>query len=149
MNERGRMGSGMSGCAGVCLRLVSACRSPELHLPPVTVDFGTSRGHDGGVLDILLLIARALALACRGHHELVLENLALRQQPRALQHTVRRPRLQRLDRVFWIILASCWQRLAHRNRARPAGDGRAVASRVAPATVGPMLAPSTTRSPHR
>jgi hypothetical protein len=31
-------------------------------------------------------------LACRGHHELILENLALRQQLRALQRTMKRPR---------------------------------------------------------
>jgi hypothetical protein len=33
-----------------------------------------------GVMEMIVLIARALALACRGHQELVLENLALRQQ---------------------------------------------------------------------
>jgi hypothetical protein len=32
------------------------------------------------VLNLLILIGRGLALAFRGHHELVLENLALRQQ---------------------------------------------------------------------
>jgi hypothetical protein len=38
---------------------------------------------DDRVLEIIVLIARALALACRGHQELVLENIALRQQLRA------------------------------------------------------------------
>jgi hypothetical protein len=55
-------------------------------------------------------MARALALACRGHRELVLENIALRQQLKALQRTVRRPRPQRRDRVFWILLANTWRR---------------------------------------
>jgi hypothetical protein len=32
------------------------------------------------VLELLILIGRGFALAFRGHHELVLENLALRQQ---------------------------------------------------------------------
>ena len=32
------------------------------------------------VLEMIVVLIRALALACRGHHELVLENLALRQQ---------------------------------------------------------------------
>src|SRR5829696_7006240 len=48
-------------------------------------------GHDNPVLATILWIARALALACRGHHELVLENLALRQQLHALTRTRTRP----------------------------------------------------------
>jgi len=32
------------------------------------------------VLDMTFLLVRAPALACSGHHELVLENFALRQQ---------------------------------------------------------------------
>lgn len=51
-------------------------------------------GHDGRVLETVLLIARALALACRGHHELVLEHIALRQQLHALRRTVRRRALR-------------------------------------------------------
>ena len=31
------------------------------------------------VLEMIVVLVRALALACRGHHELVLEHLALRQ----------------------------------------------------------------------
>jgi putative transposase len=72
--------------------------------------FSTLRGHDHGALELLLLIARALVLACRGHHELVLENLALRQQVRTLQRAVKRPRLRGRDRAFWILLAHCWKR---------------------------------------
>jgi putative transposase len=72
--------------------------------------FAHSRGEDRRVPDTLLLIARALALACRVHRELILENLALRQQLRALQRSVKRPRLRRRDRIFWIALAGCWRR---------------------------------------
>lgn len=54
---------------------------------------------------MILVLVRALALACRGHHELVLENLALRQQLNALRRTGTRPQLRRRDRLFWIILA--------------------------------------------
>ena len=43
----------------------------------VHVDLRTNNHHDPGMLDLLFLIGRALALGCRGHHELVLENLAL------------------------------------------------------------------------
>jgi hypothetical protein len=70
--------------------------------------FAGHAGHDGHVLDIVLLIARALA--CRGHHEVVLENLALRQQLHAVRRTGRPPRLQHRDRVFWILLSTVWRR---------------------------------------
>jgi len=61
------------------------------------------------VLETILLSVRALALACRGHHELVLENIALRQQLSALKRTTKRPRLRTRDRLFWIGLASGWR----------------------------------------
>ncbi|MDP9324838.1 MAG: integrase core domain-containing protein [Acidobacteriota bacterium] len=60
------------------------------------------------MLELIFLVVRALALACRGHHELVLENLALRQQLYALRRTVPRPHLRRRDRLFWILLARTW-----------------------------------------
>jgi hypothetical protein len=60
------------------------------------------------VLQTVLLFVRAVALACRGHHELVVENLALRQQLHALRRTVTRPQLRRRDRLFWIVLAKTW-----------------------------------------
>jgi transposase InsO family protein len=41
---------------------------------------------------------------------LAVENLALRQQLAVLQRSVRRPRLRRRDRLFWICLARCWSR---------------------------------------
>ena len=43
--------------------------------------------HDEAVLEMIVLIGRAVALACRGLQELVLENIALRQQLRALRRT--------------------------------------------------------------
>jgi hypothetical protein len=61
------------------------------------------------VLEIILVLIRALALACRGHHQVVLENLALRQQLATLQRTASRPQLRRRDRLFWIVLAQTWR----------------------------------------
>src|SRR5690348_10127431 len=58
---------------------------------------------------MIFLLVRALSLACRGHHELVLENLALRQQLNALRRTGKRPHLGSRDRVFWIVLAKTWR----------------------------------------
>jgi hypothetical protein len=54
------------------------------------------------MLGLLIVIGRALALGLRGHRELVLENLALRQQLMAMKRAKRRPHLQARDRLFWI-----------------------------------------------
>jgi putative transposase len=54
-------------------------------------------------------MGRALTLACRGHEELVLENMALRQQLRAMKRTTKRPRLRTRDRLSWIVLARFWR----------------------------------------
>jgi putative transposase len=61
------------------------------------------------MLQLLIVICRALAWALRGHRELVLENLALRQQLTALKRTTKRPHLQTGDRLFWIALARLWR----------------------------------------
>ena len=61
------------------------------------------------MLGLLIVVARALPLALRGHRELVLENLALRQQLTAMKRAANRPRLERGDRLFWIALARVWQ----------------------------------------
>jgi putative transposase len=57
---------------------------------------------------MIFILVRAVALACRGHRELVLENLALRQQLTALKRTMSRPQLRTRDRLFWIALAHTW-----------------------------------------
>jgi transposase InsO family protein len=61
------------------------------------------------MLELLILLARALALAFRGHRELVFENLALRQQLAMLQRSVKRPHFQTRDRFFWIALGYIWR----------------------------------------
>lgn len=69
---------------------------------------GNSR-HDQPVLEVLLLLLRAVALTCRGHREVVLENIALRHQLRTLQRSVKRPRVRKSDRLFWVLFASAWR----------------------------------------
>ena len=61
---------------GVGAGTLSVARTPSA---TVSVDFRTQRRHHDSVPEMIGLTARALALACRGHHELVLENIALRQ----------------------------------------------------------------------
>src|SRR5438876_6723330 len=75
----------------------------------VTVDSPRVERQNRRVLEMISVLVRALALACRGHHELVLENLSLRQQLHALRRTGTRPRLRRRDRLFWIGLARTWR----------------------------------------
>jgi hypothetical protein len=60
------------------------------------------------MLELLIVVVRAVALALRGHRELVLENLALRQQLAAFHRTMR-CRLRPADRLFWMALAQTWR----------------------------------------
>jgi hypothetical protein len=46
----------------------------------------------------------------RSRRDLLLENLALRQQLIALQRRKRRPRLGRMDRLFWVAARRLWSR---------------------------------------
>jgi putative transposase len=61
------------------------------------------------MLGAILMFLRAIALACRGHRAVALENLALRQQVMVLKRTVKRPQLQTRDRLFWVLLARTWR----------------------------------------
>jgi len=60
------------------------------------------------MLELLIVVVRAVTLALRGHRELVLENLALRQQLAAFHRTTR-CRLRARDRLFWMALARSWR----------------------------------------
>jgi putative transposase len=61
------------------------------------------------MLELLIVTGRALALALRGHRELVLENLALRHQLTAMKRATDRPHFQTRDRLFWIALTRIWR----------------------------------------
>lgn len=71
--------------------------------------FRTGASHDRRMLELLIVLVRALTLALRGHRELVLENLALRQQLAALRRTTKRARLRTCDRLFWMARARSWR----------------------------------------
>lgn len=55
---------------------------------------------------------KLLLAAChdlwRPRHDLILENLALRQQLLVLERACPKPRFRCLDRVFWVLLRRCW-----------------------------------------
>jgi putative transposase len=57
------------------------------------------------LLYVLLATARS---SLKPQRELVLENLALRQQLAIVQRKTKRPRLTQADRAFWVALCSLW-----------------------------------------
>ena len=62
----------------------------------------------------IVLLLRWLRSSCRPRHELVLENLALRQQLAMLQRSSKRARTLRSDRLFWIAFSRYvegWRRM--------------------------------------
>ena len=63
---------------------------------------------------VVSLGARALRAMCRRRADLVIENLALRQQVTALKKERPRPRLDDYDRAFWVALRQSWSGWASR-----------------------------------
>ena len=61
-------------------------------------------------MSLLLALLGALRGALGAHADLVLENLALRQQLALLRRRSKGPRLGPLDRLFWIWLSRSWAR---------------------------------------
>jgi putative transposase len=83
----------------------SPCRSPEFHPPWIRLNHWRE---NLSVIELISLVVRGIVVACRGHHDVVLENMALRQQLRILQRAAR-PRLRAHDRMFWVLLARSWR----------------------------------------
>ena len=63
---------------------------------------------------LVSLGARAIRAMCRRRADLVIENLALRQQVTALKKERPRPPLEDTDRAFWVALRSSWPAWASR-----------------------------------
>src|SRR5215470_7692518 len=57
------------------------------------------------MMTLLLAVLAAARLSLKSRRALALENLALRQQRAVLRRQVKRPKLSRADRAFWIVLA--------------------------------------------
>ena len=62
------------------------------------------------MIPMILRLLSLIPTALRTHSELALENLALRQQLAVLNRQRRRPKLRKLDRLFWILLSQSWER---------------------------------------
>ena len=63
---------------------------------------------------LLSVQVRLLRVVCKSRDELILENLALRQQLTALKLGARKPRLHDADRAFWVALRKTWANWAAR-----------------------------------
>jgi putative transposase len=59
---------------------------------------------------IVVTLLGSLRSALRGRGDLVLENLALRQQLALLHHRSKRPQFGRFDRAIWVQLSRHWSR---------------------------------------
>jgi uncharacterized membrane protein SpoIIM required for sporulation len=60
---------------------------------------------------LISLGARAIRAMCRRRADLVIENLALRQQGATLKKERPRPALDDSDRAFWVALRTSWPRM--------------------------------------
>jgi hypothetical protein len=96
------------------------------------------------VLELILLVVRSFGVARRGHKDLVLENMALRQQCRVLQRTAR-PRFRARDRMFWVLLARTCD-LGGLPLSSCTRNRDAMASRMAPPAVGAVFRPEPCRT---
>jgi transposase InsO family protein len=67
-------------------------------------------------MSILTLLITFLGSLSKSHRQLVLENLALRQQVTMLRQSVKRPRATTTDRMFWILFSRYvdgWRHILH------------------------------------
>src|SRR5271156_770407 len=74
---------------------------------------GLSACHTALMLRLLRLLAVPVIGFFRSRRDLLLENLALRQQLAVLKRRHSRPRLAATDRLFWVILRRFWSRWRH------------------------------------
>jgi putative transposase len=73
------------------------------------IDLSASAGPQSPpVITLLLHALRLLPFLVGGHHQLALENLALRQRLAVYKRTTPRPKLRPADRLFWAGLARVW-----------------------------------------
>src|SRR5271170_710365 len=85
---------------------------------------GLSACNTALMLRLLRLLAVPVIGFFRSRRDLLLENLALRQQLAVLKRRHSRPRLAATDRLFWVILRRFWSRWRHAWIANPISSAR-------------------------
>jgi len=60
------------------------------------------------MLNAMLVVILSVILVLSGYQHVAVENAALRQQVLVLKRHVKRPRLHRRDRLFWMGLRTIW-----------------------------------------
>ena len=98
------------------------------------------------VVFLVSLGVRVIRAMCRRRADLVLENVALRQQVTALKKERPRPPLEDTERAFWVALRGSWPVWASRLLHRPRGHRSPLASRPIPTVLGKYLAAPPSRS---
>lgn len=86
-------------------------RDPGLGTMPFRVTKGRAKTNErtkGQRMGWIVILGRTLMLTLVTRARLEAENLALRQQLAVYQRMVKRPRLRRGDRVFWVWLSRLW-----------------------------------------
>src|SRR5207249_3076084 len=91
------------------------------------------------MVTLLLHLLRLLPMLCGGHHQVALENLALRQQLAVYKKTVNRPKLLSSDRLFWVALSRVWAGWRAGSRHRVTQHRPAVAAPPLPRVLGQSL----------
>lgn len=61
------------------------------------------------MLNAIFVGIRFVIFVLTGHRHVALENAALRQQLAVFKRDIKRPRLHRRDRLFWIGLRTIWK----------------------------------------
>ena len=62
------------------------------------------------MMNKLIRLFRALLLRLNRTCDLAMENLALRQQLAVMKRSVKRAKLRRRDRLFWVLVSRFWGR---------------------------------------
>src|SRR5256884_8542570 len=61
------------------------------------------------MLKLIMVVIRFVILVFGGQKQVALENAVLRQQLAVFKRNIKRPRLHRRDRLFWIGLRTIWK----------------------------------------
>lgn len=60
-------------------------------------------------METIILTFFIMILIFKLNSRLAIENLALRQQLAVMKQSVRRPKIRKRDRLFWVILSRLWR----------------------------------------